>query len=287
MASPEDIGLSDNISPQKIAPKKIALALGGGAGLGWAHIGVIRALEQHGVEITAIAGTSIGAIVGAAFAAGKLDDMEELARSITHWRLMRYLDPHLKRGALLGGRRIEAEMSDFLGDRQFSDLHIPFAAVAADLMSGQAVEIDAGAVVPAIRASMSLPGLFAPVERDGAVLIDGGAASPVPINATKKLLQGGNENCPILAVSLQNDYQGRAGAAGILDSDKKSGSTRILRAAIDMMLASYVDAVMAAQPPDYILRLPVGHIDIQDFSKADELIEIGHQEMEKLIKNMV
>lgn len=264
---------------------RITLALGGGAGLGWAHIGVIRALEEQGITISAIAGTSIGAIVGACFARGKLDALEEIARSTNAMGMLRYVDPHWKRGGLLGGKQIERHLTEHLGDPDFADLSIPVATISADLISGKTVVISTGKVLPAVRASMSLPGIFPPVERDDMLLVDGGAAVPVPVRAARDLAP----DLPCIAVSLQSDYVSRAQAAGISVggyNSRKPNSVAVVKASVGLSLANLTRYSLERDPPDLLLPLSVGHVDIQDFTKADELIAIGHDEAQDILSQL-
>lgn len=263
---------------------KLSLALGGGAGLGWTHIGVLRAIEESPLEIAAISGTSIGAIAGASFAAGKLDYLEETARSANLRSLIRFMDPHFKRGAVMGARTIEKELEEQLGSLSFGDLSIPVAAVAADLKTGDTIIMNSGKLVPAIRASMSLPGIFKPVEYDGRLLVDGGAALPVPVSPAREMAP----DALCLSVNLQDDFVNRAEMAGISRGDGKyPNSIAIVKASIGLSLRNLGRYSLALDPPDFALSPPVGHIDMQNFTKADELIEIGHRETTAIIPDIL
>ncbi len=259
---------------------KISLALGGGAGLGWTHIGVLRALEKSPLEIAAISGTSIGAITGASFAAGKLDYLEETARTANFRTLLRFMDPHFKRGAVMGARTIEKELDAQLGAMTFEDLELPVAAVAADLRTGDTIVMKTGRLVPAIRASMSLPGIFKPVEYEGRLLVDGGAALPVPVSPARELAP----EAICLSVNLQDDFVNRAEMAGIARTDgKEPNSIAIVRASVGLSLRNLGRYSLALDPPDFAMSPPVGHIDMQNFTRAEELIEIGRRETEAII----
>lgn len=262
---------------------KISLALGGGAGLGWAHIGVLHALKEQNIEIAAISGTSIGAIVGACYAADKLEALEEIARSTNALAMLRYIDPHWRRGGLIGGKRIEGQLAEHLGELTFEDLPIALCAVSADLVTGDTVELSAGPLVPAIRASMSLPGIFPPVRRGEQLLVDGGAAQPVPVGAVRRLAP----DVPCVAVSLQSDYINRARAAGIAAAhNNQPSSVAVTKTSIGLSLSNLAKYALALDPPDLLLPLRVGHIDIQDFTKADELIQIGYEDAQNIIKKL-
>jgi len=250
----------------------IALALGGGAGLGWAHIGVLRALDEAGIRINAYSGTSIGSLAAVCAGAHQLDTLEGLARSANLRMVLRFLDPHWKSGAMLGGREIQRHLELHLGHIRFQDLHVPVSAVAADLLTGEAVILDRGPVASAVRASMALPGIFHPVEIDGQLLIDGGVAMPVPVAAARKLAPGQ----PLLAINLLGDYQGRARALRRTWNERRSVSTLgVVRAATALMTASLTRHSLSVDPPDLQLDLAVGHIDAGNFTRASELIEIG------------
>ncbi|TZG26063.1 patatin-like phospholipase family protein [Sphingomonas montanisoli] len=252
----------------------IALALGGGAALGWAHIGVLRALEEAGVDVGGVAGTSIGALAAVSFAARRLDTLEHIARTAGWLRVLSYLDLHMKPGALLGGRTILRELELHFGEMRFQDLWMPAATVAADLTSGEAVIADRGFVVPAIMASMAIPGLFRPVRSDGRFLVDGGVVAPVPVAAARTIAPG----LPIVSVNLQGDYAGRKRVSAIRERPAGAHSTMaVVRASTMLLMSELARASLAIDPPDLALTLPVGHVDIHDFTKADMLIEIGRQ----------
>jgi NTE family protein len=253
---------------------KIAVALGGGAALGWAHIGVLRELREQGIEIGAAAGTSIGALAAVAFAAGKLDPLEKIARSTNWLRVLSYLDLHFRPGAMLGGRGILRDLELHLGRLQFQDLWIPSAAVAANLATGRPVIIDRGPVNPAIMASIAIPGLFRPVQYDGHFMVDGGVVMPVPVAAARKIARG----LPVLSVNLQGDYHGRRVAAAIRARPTRAHpSFSVVRASTMLLMAELARSSLALDPPDLALTLPVGHIEIHDFTRADELIRIGRE----------
>lgn len=263
---------------------KISLALGGGAGLGWTHIGVLRAIDDSPLEIAAIAGTSIGAITGASYAVGKLDYLEDMARNVNFRNMLRFMDPHFKRGAVMGARNIEKELETEFGDICFEDLAIPVAAVAADLRTGDTIIMKSGKLVPAIRASMSLPGLFKPVQHEGRLLVDGGAALPVPVSPARELAP----EALCLSVNLQDDFLNRSIAAGIAEhGNREPNSLAIVKASIGLSLRNLGRYSLALDPPDFAMSPPVGHIDIQNFTRAAELIEIGRRETEKVIPQIL
>lgn len=257
-------------------PPTIALALGGGAALGWAHIGVVRTLIERGVRIDAVAGTSIGAVVAACIAADKLDVLEELALSATALTVLRYLDVSF-RGGMLGGRTIERQLRQHFNGLRMEELPLPCATVAADLITGAEVVLRDGPVVEAVRASMAIPGIFKPVMREGRMLADGGLVNPVPVSAARQL-----SACPVIAVNLQGDYVNRAAAAGFRKaaSAARVSALRTTRASLGLLLSSLANHVLAANPADLVITPAIGHIDVGDFTRAGDLIRAGRRATE-------
>jgi NTE family protein len=165
---------------------RLGLALGSGSSRGWAHIGVIRALEERGVKPDIICGTSIGALVGAAYAAGELDKLERWATGIAWTTVVRLMDLTW-RGGLIRGTRLFTLFGTIFGEREIDDLPIPYGAVATELQSGRELWLRHGKLLDAVRASCAMPGLLTPVVRDGAVLVDGGLVNPVPVSMCRAL----------------------------------------------------------------------------------------------------
>lgn len=180
--------------------QRIGLALGSGAARGWSHIGVIRAVEDAGIAPCCVAGTSIGALVGAAWAEGRLDGLEKFVRELTPRRVMAYLDLVVPVRGLLGGERLIDMLRGLLGDVDVADARMPFCAVAADLATGQEVCLHQGRMVDAVRASIAIPGIFTPAVWDGRHLVDGGLVNPVPVDVARRL---GAE--AVIAVDLNHD----------------------------------------------------------------------------------
>lgn len=169
---------------------RVGLALGSGAARGLAHIGVIKALDEAGIRIDAVAGTSIGAIVGACFARDADITLLEQTALQADWRyLARLLDPSLTkiRKGLIHGQRVQKLLQSLIGDVDFTGFKIPFAVVATDVNTGQEIVIDTGPVTYAVRASISIPGIFVPVVLNNQVLVDGGTTNPVPINVVRDM----------------------------------------------------------------------------------------------------
>ena len=169
---------------------KIGLALGGGAARGLAHIGVLKALGENNIHVDMIAGTSIGALVGACFAKdGEINTLEEIILNIDWKQLALLLDPNLvllKKG-FIHGEKIKELLCSIIGDIEFKDLKIPFRVIATDVITGEEVVIDGGSVAEAVRASISIPVIFTPVKFENRFLVDGGIVNPVPVNVVRNM----------------------------------------------------------------------------------------------------
>ena len=248
----------------------ISLALGGGAARGWAHIGALQALQEEGIRIEAVAGTSIGALAALSFAADRLDILESIALGATHRHVLTYLDPHLGRGAWLGGRRIARELEQHIGEIQLEDLPIPTTLIAADLRTGEEVRLTSGPAVTAVQASIGLPGVFRPIERDGRLLIDGGMVSNLPVGAAR-VLAGGR---PVVAIDLMGDYAGYVRASS---PDGHPSALGTVRSAFLMMTIQQTRQAVALDPPDVLITIPAGHISTSAFTHAAELIRLGRE----------
>lgn len=168
--------------------KRVGLALGSGGARGWAHIGVIKALRDAGVEVACVAGASMGALVGSALASDRMSQLESSARRLD-WRkaLSNFLEMSFPRSGLIDGAKIVEFIRDHLPRRTIQELRLPYAAVATDIQTGKEVVIREGDLIEAVRASISIPGIFTPVLRNHVELVDGGLVNPVPVNITRSL----------------------------------------------------------------------------------------------------
>ena len=162
--------------------KNVALVLSGGGARGLAHIGAIEELEAQGYRITSIAGCSMGALIGGVYAAGKLKEFREWMKTVDRKKMLELTDFSLSINHIAKGSRILEAIMEFVPDMPIEDLPIPYCAVATDLKAGREVVFDKGSLFDAIRASISLPSFYEPVQRDGMILIDGGVTNPIPLN---------------------------------------------------------------------------------------------------------
>ncbi|WP_265518502.1 patatin family protein [Nitratireductor luteus] len=274
----------------------IALALGGGAARGWAHIGVLRALDEAGVPIDMIAGTSIGALVGGCYLAGKLDELEDFARSLTRRRIFGLLDLNFGGSGLFGGMKLDSRMQEHLDNITFDDLSKPFVCVAAEIRTGHEIWLSSGSLITAMRASYALPGVFEPVVCNRRVLVDGALVNPVPVSACRAY-----EQPLVVAVNLHYDLFGRAAVIkhsadlpekeknpvdgsrtplvvdkGPRHRDVRLGITGVMVEAFNIIQDRISRARLAGDPPDISLQPKLGHIGLTEFYRADEAIKLGY-----------
>lgn len=279
---------------------EVVLALGGGAARGLAHVGILRELENEGVLIRGVAGTSIGAIVGGLYCAGKLDAYEEFVRGLDARGILRMLDPVVARAGLLGGGRVMKKLQEIAGERDIADLPVPFTAVATDLHSGEEVRMRSGDLALAMRASWAIPGVFTPLKVEGRWLVDGGVAMPVPVGAAREYDRG----LPVIAVNLNNtNLPFKGEVAELLEAPPEDRElSRIERLFQRLrghrpadqpddedapgMMSSVSDSVthleykitrfqLAADPPDLLLEPAVFGVGLFDFHRADAIIRAG------------
>jgi NTE family protein len=207
---------------------RVGVSLGSGSARGFAHIGVLRALAAAGIEPDVVCGTSIGALVGAAYVTGQLDALEAWVRSIKRLDILRLIDPSLARGGFLGGVKVFDQLRNPESDTSIERLPKPFAAVATELDSGREVWLREGSLLDAVRASISVPGLFAPVKLGDAWLVDGGLVNPVPVSLCRAL--GADL---VIAVDLNADVRTRLPGPDADDSADDTADAIAAKAAVE------------------------------------------------------
>ncbi|HVV93989.1 MAG TPA: patatin-like phospholipase family protein [Hyphomicrobiales bacterium] len=306
-----------DVAPPARLPK-IGLVLGGGAARGWAHIGVLRALDKVGYKPDIIAGTSIGAVVGGCYAAGRLDELEDWARSLTRRRVFSLLDLSFTGTGILGGSRLRDALEKNLDGLDIEDLPMGYVAIATEIATGHEVWLTRGRLVEAMRASYALPGLLEPVRVGGRWLMDGAMVNPVPVSAARAL--GARM---VIAVNLHADVYGRGAVVPSHGTDeddiaaigqwraRRETSLRDMRgrAALRRALHAHVDgapgiptvmneaynitqdriarARLAGDPPDVAVLPKLGHVGLFEFHRAAEAIAIGAEAVERAIGDIV
>jgi NTE family protein len=180
--------LAPPLTTHRQAPRPVlGLALGGGAARGWAHIGVLRELEAHGIRPDIVVGTSVGAIAGGCYAAGKLAELEKFCRTLTKSRVFTLMDLSFSGSGLIGGGRLKNRLERELAGVEIESLSPKFAAVATEIGSGHEIWLTRGSLVEAMRASYALPGIFEPVQHGGRWLFDGALVNPIPVTVCRAL----------------------------------------------------------------------------------------------------
>jgi NTE family protein len=289
--------------------KNISLVLGSGGARGLAHIGVIRELERSGCCIQSISGCSAGALIGAVYAAGELDAFEEWVCELTKVDVMTLLDISWSSGGIVKGDKIINKLIDIVGDILIEDLPISFTAVAADVNNEKEVWLTSGSLFDAVRASISLPLFFTPVNYKGSYLIDGGVLNPVPIaptfNDDTELtiavnLGGGIESESNLSNSyasiveptsaiekIQNKIKEFINDLSENKNDIKTkdwGAYNIANQAFDAMQSTIARQKLAAYPPDIEIKIARNACQTLEFYRAKEMITLGHVKANEYLK---
>ncbi|MEA2039091.1 MAG: patatin-like phospholipase family protein [Thermodesulfobacteriota bacterium] len=190
----------------KIPQGKVGIALGSGSSKGWAHIGAIKALTEAGIHIDYIAGTSIGAVVGAAYASGKIAILEDVVLQLDWKQIVYLLDVVFPKSGMIDGNKIAEFIRSQVGAKLIEELPLPFAAVSTDLATGREVVIKEGDIIEAVRASISVPGIFTPISKEDMILLDGGLVNPVPVSVVRNM--GADF---VIAVDLNHDIVSKKG----------------------------------------------------------------------------
>ena len=289
---------------------RIGVALGGGGARGWAHIGVLRTLVAAGFEPTIVAGTSIGAIVGGAYAAGRLDELETFARGLDRRTIWRLTDLNLgKGGGLVLGERVVQSLTDIIGEQGIEALPKKFAAVATELLTGHEIWLEQGNLITAIRASYAMPGIFVPVAIDGRPLVDGGITNPVPVSACRAMgaqlviaVPLPASQTPAQRFARETPEQAATAwqkamaafreperfMARQLFGDEPGALTTasVSVAALNILLDRMTRVRLASDPPDVTISSDIGKIALLEFDRADEAIAIGAAATEKMLPDI-
>ena len=306
----------DKVGLGSIRRPVIGLALGGGAARGFAHIGIVRTLIAHGIVPNVVVGTSIGAVVGGAYAAGHLDTLEEWARSLQPRNILGYLDIRLNGSGLIGGDKLAAQLEGAIGHTLIEELPLKFATVATEVRTGHEIWLTHGRIVDAMRASYALPGIFSPVLVGDRWLVDGALVNPVPVSAARALgaeiVIAANLSSDVFAHSMTIYAHGAAVATpdpavetpaprrgfGKFFSPERAmkreffggggrpGISTVMVDAFNIMQDRITRARLAGDPPDLLISPRVGQIGWFDFHRADELIAHGAKAAERAIESI-
>jgi NTE family protein len=299
----------------------IGLALGGGAARGFAHVGIVRTLVAHGIIPNVVVGTSIGAVIGGAYASGHLDTLEEWARSLRPRNILSYLDIRLNGSGLIGGARLAAELESAMGQSLIEDLPIKFATVATEVRTGHEIWLTHGRVVDAMRASYALPGIFSPVLIGDRWLVDGALVNPVPVSAARamgaEIVIAANLSSDVFAHSTTVYSHGQSAEMSVavapevapepeqpkrgfgkffsaertmkrefFGSGGRPGISTVMVDAFNIMQDRITRARLAGDPPDLLISPRVGQIGWFDFHRADDLIAHGVRAAERAIDSI-
>ena len=293
--------------------KTVGLALGSGSSRGWAHIGAIEALEEEGIPIDNVAGSSVGSYVGALYASGSLKSLKEFVLSMDGKKIFSYFDVVLPRSGILNGTKRLKELFSFHTDAEdFSELNIPVMMVATDLTTGRKVVLKSGNILTALRATMSIPGLFAPVRVKERWLVDGGLVDPVPVGVARAL-----EADVVIAVDLNSGVVShqkpqrkiKPAAQKTIDSavydsellnkmvayyehaetsftgkinellHRESSTPDIIETvmtSINIMQERITRINLAVEPPDVLIQPRLGQLKMMDFDQVEQTIEEGY-----------
>lgn len=287
---------------------KISLVLGSGGARGYAHIGVINELEARGHEVVAVAGASIGALIGGAYATGRLDELTEAALGLSRTDLWMLLQPRLGAPGLIKSTRIMALLRKVIGDARIEDLPLPYTAVATDLLAHREIWFHEGPLLAAIRASIAVPSVFTPVVIQGRLLCDGGLVNPLPMETSLRL-----DADLTVAVSLfGRDPAAHSSGAITVSSDSQDEQTprgwlherleeawpsrnrrareegfeplpegldlaNMVTMSLDIMQARIQASRVAVNPPDVHIEVPANLCALFDFAEAKRVIEVGRE----------
>jgi NTE family protein len=308
---PNENVLVDRHERKHVGPR-IGLALGGGAARGWAHIGILRALDKAGIRPDVIAGTSMGALAGGAWASDRLDQLEEFARSITKRRMFGYLDWRFRGAGLISGGKLARLLELNFGEATIEKLPVKYAAIATELSSGHEIWLTRGNLIQAMRASYALPGIFTPIKIGGRWLVDGALVNPIPVSAARALgarvviavnlhsdvfgkgtvIQDGNgteEETPALPVLEEKPRRLFGNVFGLprkrvpAPADGPRGISSVIMDAFNITQDRISRSRLAGDPPDVMVSPRLNGVGLFEFYRAEESIQAGYEAAERAL----
>ena len=287
--------------------QKVALVLSGGGARGIAHIGVIEELESRGYEITSIAGTSIGSVVGGIYASGKLDVLKKWLFTLDKLKVLNMVDFSFSKQGLVKGDRVSGRMKRLIADTQIEDLRIPFAAVAVDLVHSKEVVFRSGSMYEALRASVSIPTIFTPVKTEDGLLVDGGVMNNVPIDRVERtpgdilVAVDVNASIPVNKPAITKkeekarqslyrkkmlEFQQHLRGSGPKSSGHNLGYFDLINKTLSLMTHHTARLLMEKHMPDILIEVSHDSCEMYDFYKAEEMVEIGRHAASLKLKNI-
>ena len=298
--------------------KKVGLVLGSGGAKGLSHIGVIKFLEEMNVKIDFITGSSIGALIGGAYASGlSIKEIENIALETDLTSTAKLFSPGFGKSGLVTGTKVQEFLTSKLGNKNIEDLKIPFTAVATDIITGEEIHFNKGDLVEAIRASISIPIVFQPVIWNNIVLVDGGLVNPVPINVAREMgadyiiavnlmssknkpeskpdkkfdnkidLEKPLEIIPVLQRKLEDliiDHKWIRNFIKHKEKEDLPGMKKILNRSVQIAQEKLIELSVELYKPDVLIEPEVGNINVFDFYKAEEIIEEGYKTAKEVLK---
>jgi len=306
-----------------VSRPRLGLALGSGSARGWAHIGILHALAERGFVPDVITGASVGALVGAACAAGRLADLDAWVRTLTQRDVWRLVDTTFRGGGVMTGNRLMDAIAAHVGDAPIESLPVAFGAVATDLYTGEEVWLREGPYMAAVRASSGVPGLFSPTWHEGRWLIDGGVVNPVPVSLCRAL--GADV---VIAVDLSRSVTNvamrarqrvdasatsgtAAGAAantgvsdegmailkkwsvmvdGLVESFRSKrtepGLLEVMSSSVNIMQDRITRSRLAIDPAELVLRPDLADFQLMDFHRAGEAIDVGRAHVAQVAEQL-
>jgi len=281
---------------------KIGVALGSGGARGLAHIGVLKALVEQEIEISYISGSSMGALVGAVYACSlSIEQLEAMSADFTWRKMFRLFMPSMPRSGLIDGAKIVQLLEENINREDFSDLQIPLAVDTTDVENGELITITKGKIVPAVRASISIPIIFRPIEIDGRVLVDGGLVSPVPVKTLRDMGADYVIAVNVLAkhrswlkaekVRKQLEKEQTSNIHQLLkrlnlddkiperrsDRDRNLGILMVLAQTIGIAISKMADYQLEVEKPDLLIQPDTSNINVYDFYRGEEVIPQAYQ----------
>ncbi len=284
----------------------VALVLSGGGARGMAHIGVIEELLKRGYNITSIAGTSIGSVVGGVYAVGKMEEYKNWVISLSKLDIIRLMDFAITKGGLIKGEKIFKEIGRIIGDVKIEDLKLPFAAIAVDINNHKEVIFTSGSLTDAIRASVAIPTVITPTKYKNSYLVDGGVLNPMPIEFVKR-----SEGDILVAVDLNADIHYRPSvkyrptekeennykkAFGHInkhwskffnaEKEKHAGYFDLMNRSLYAMQMRLTEIAIERHKPDILIPISRYSCDMFEFYRSEEMIDYGRRQAVKVLKEL-